>query len=279
MNTRFHSLVRLDSHPLRRGAVLFLTALLMTQGLLGAQNNGTGIGGLFKKDFWTGGTGKVDPAQIRYAKRPSFDTTNVQTLAIICSIPGVPDARHTNDPVLAGITKVLESSMEGELIESDFQLVAQSDVSKIVKQLDFGAQGFTDGETIKRAGKMLNASHILLADISGMYFQQILDENFQGVAQRYRIYGAVSMKLVDVETGQAPITAGYTGSTKVDSPGQAHEYVATIGKLIASRFQSPNLKTREERLQAELDKNKKKGGSRSSGARDTKVGNPGGKGE
>lgn len=168
--------------------------------------------------FGTGETGcqtiQNKPVEdVTESRKPSDNSISrmkdIKVVAIVVTPPRLWEGAKGDS-----LVKDVEQTLIEELDAKNWDLVSTSKVNKILEELRRQNGDLTDPETIQRAGRQLNASHLLIADVSRLHFEKKrstggIVEGFLGggktqfvEAYDYAARGRLNMQLVSVETAR-----------------------------------------------------------------------------
>ena len=157
----------------------------------------------------------------------------IRTLAIVVA----QDPQQSRDRT-ASVTSAIVSGIEQEFTQAalnkGYQLVGRERIAAWKKEIEMQNLGLSDPSSVARAGKMLNASHLLIAT-PNVFANQESHRNLDGRSyQSINIRGRLDCQILEIETSQLfAACSDEAGNSAANSTVDSLPLMSGLAKRIA----------------------------------------------
>lgn len=140
-----------------------------------------------------------------------------------------------------GVKKVVETAVEMDLMRKGYKPVLASKnaaADSLLKTMQF-QEILGSVEKRKELNNFINASHLLLVDISQLAGEREVERGYNNERiQYFHVRAEVSVALADVEKGEKLVISSKSGDARVKSDEDAIKVVKEVAKMVMAPFPS-----------------------------------------
>lgn len=184
-----------------------------------------------------GGSFSVKPAIPGFSRPPrwsvyQFDPRSVNALAIV-----VPYTRNTGmEAINESAAMGIDSEFTKSCLDRGYPLVARANVDEVIREIQRQNSGLSDPSTAIKAGKQLNASHVLVIQ-ANVHMQQMRGRTLEGKGYTYFQSNArLDAQIIEVQSGRQVGAASDSSQNSADGPNDTVPIVARMAKRLAASF-------------------------------------------
>ena len=144
---------------------------------------------------------QVDAAAVSILAHPTVGVMNFENRAITSSEWKGEDTSSISDYVSDELTNT-----------GKFRMVERTQLKSLLDELHLQMTGLTDASTNAQIGKQLGAQYLVVGSITGLTTRRSEGSVLGAGQKKYRVTATITMRIVDVETGEIVLAARGVGT-------------------------------------------------------------------